>query len=282
MPRDHLHTDRWYRPSLAGETKMKYLLVIFTFTTFGCQHDYDSKTPKSIPHSAGEVHQEVAPKDKEDENKNLSDNQQKKREGGNIANIFRVDLGEKNWVEFSLFQTRANIKAYVPEFERGAEAFLSLNFKEEISTLKRFQDICHEKSYETNRDFNGLPGHLLFSANPLHWAFFQTHASYIIKMPITEVENPFIISRKEIEVHADFLSDKEKTLLKDSGILVYFDNLDNLRLNLFNPLIDPNEYLSSILARLVCGIAHKKASIKYTFYNKETSAMKVSLNRIDF
>lgn len=197
-------------------------------------------------------------------------------------NIRRVKFGGKNWIDFAVIQTSANIKDYIYEFERVATMDFSLDSGEEIKSKKELQYFCHKNSYEKNRNLDGLIGNIGLFINPLSWHISRMIAGFFLRETVTEVENPFVISKKQVMIEADFLDQSEKRLVIENGVFDKFDELDFLRVNLFHPWGRPSKQISSVIMRLFCGIADDKASISYVFNNDKGETLRVKINDVNF
>jgi hypothetical protein len=127
-----------------------------------------------------------------------------------------------------------------------------------------------------------LHGQTILYANPLHWEVLRVIAFKILKEPITEVVNPFVISKTETQINSEFLSSEDLDYIRVAGNLEKFGALDSLRIPLFNPLAGPDRHVSSLLVRLYCGIAEQKADILYTFHNEQGDVLKVRVNGVTF
>lgn len=211
--------------------------------------------------------------------KNVEENHDSKNEATNLK---RAYFGRMNWIDFDIVQTFVTIKGHTSEFQKDASLRISVSGSKSLANVAEFKDFCIEKTYETNKNFLGVIGDALIYINPLNWSIAQRIAFNRLNELVTKIENNYTIKQKKLEISADFLSADEKSSLINAYFLYKFDELDILRLNLFNPLIGPDQETSSLLIRLFCGMAEHKASILYTFHDEQENEMLVRVNGVVF
>lgn len=194
---------------------------------------------------------------------------------------WRFNFGGENWIDVDIKFTRATILNHVRVFSKPATFYLGTWSGTTMKSHEKLKEFCEAfsvKKIPREEMFGGIDIFL----NPLHDFILPKIALKYLHETITSVENPFVIAKKAVEIEADFLDAAEKNQIIQEGSLERFDRLDHLRISLFNPILEPGPELSSLLARLFCGIADNKASILYTFHNQEGDELLVRISGVVF
>lgn len=215
------------------------------------------------------------------ENKGASLGSEPLNETQNEEKVRRLNFSGENWIDIDIKLTEMTIHNHAKVFNKSATFYFGTWSNNSMKSQDKLHEFCEAFSQEKIRS-EEVFGRIAIYLNPLNNVILPRIGLKYLHETITSVKNPFIIAKKNVEINADFLKLEEKNKILQEGSLEKFDQVDYLKVPLFNPLLEPGLEISTLLARLFCGIADKRANITYTFHDGKGDEFRVIIDGVIF